>query len=432
VSLSGRAAERATPDIRLGLRANIGQFSLLVLLNGFVGAMVGLERTVLPLVGEREFGLASATAILSFIASFGLSKALVNLAAGAAADRVGRRRVLVLGWLLGIPVPILILAAPSWGWVVAANVLLGANQALCWSMTVNMKIDLVGPRRRGLALGLNESAGYAAVGLATLAASAAATAYGLRRGPFGLGVALPIVGLALTILLVRETRGHMEAEAAPVDRQPISTPRRPTLGHVFAQASWRDRDLFACSQAGLVNNLNDGVAWGLFPIFLSRAGLGLGDVALITAAYPLSWGILQLGTGPLSDHVGRKPLIVAGMALQAIALIAMVGVHGEGLWLVAAVALGTGTALVYPTLLAAVSDVAHPSWRASALGVYRLWRDLGYVVGALAAGAISDLAGIPAAILAVALLTLASAILTFVRLRETLPARSASVANATV
>ena len=427
---AGSDAKPATGGVRLGLRANLRQFSLLVLLNGFVGAMVGLERTVLPLVGQREFGLASATAVLSFIASFGLAKALLNLAAGAVADRVGRRRVLLLGWFLGIPVPILILVAPSWGWVVAANLLLGANQALCWSMTVNMKIDLVGPGRRGLALGLNESSGYAAVGLATLAASAAAAAYGLRKGPFGLGIALPIVGLMLTIWLVRDTRGHVEAETEQANKAASPFLPRPSVGRIFAQASWHDRDLSACSQAGLLNNLNDGMVWGLLPIFLSRAGLSLSAVALITAAYPLSWGILQLGTGALSDRLGRKPLIVAGMAIQGVALLAMVKVQGVGLWVVAAMALGLGTALVYPTLLAAVSDVAHPSWRASAVGVYRLWRDLGYVVGALLAGAIADLAGIPAAIVAVALVTLASAVVALVRLRETLPTRTGLASTA--
>ena len=417
-------------NVRLGLRANLGQFSILVLLNAFVGAMVGLERTVLPLVGTQQFGLSSTTAVLSFIASFGLSKALINLAAGAVADRVGRRRVLMVGWLLGIPVPVLILVAPSWGWVVAANVLLGANQALCWSMTVNMKIDMVGPARRGLALGLNESAGYAAVGLATLAAAAAAAAYGLRSGPFGLGIGIPIVGLALTVLLVRDTSGHVAAETEQLGGPQSPPPPRSGLGNILAFVSWRDRDLFACSQAGLVNNLNDGMAWGLFPIFLSRAGLTLGAIALITAAYPLSWGVLQLGTGSLSDRLGRKPLIVAGMAVQGVALLAMVKVQGEGLWLAAAIALGLGTALVYPTLLAAVSDVAHPSWRASAVGVYRMWRDLGYVVGALAAGLIADVAGIPAAITAVALVTLASALLTLLRLRETLPTHSGSASSA--
>ena len=424
LALARSAAGRAETRVSLGLRANWRQFALLVLINGFVGAMVGLERTVLPLVGIRQFGLASATAVLSFIASFGLSKGLLNFAAGAVADRVGRRRVLILGWCVGVPVPVLILVAPSWSWVVAANLLLGANQALCWSMTVNMKIDLVGPRRRGLALGLNESAGYAAVGLATLAATAAATAYGLRRGPFGLGIGIPIVGLALTVLLVRDTSRHVAAESEQLGGPQSPPPSRSRLGNIFARVSWRDRDLFACSQAGLVNNLNDGMAWGLFPIFLSRAGLRLGAIALITAAYPLSWGVLQLGTGSLSDQLGRKPLIVAGMALQGVALLAIVKVQGEGPWLAAAIALGLGTALVYPTLLAAVSDVAHPSWRASALGVYRLWRDLGYVVGALAAGLIADVAGIPTAIVAVALVTLASAVVALVRLRETLPTRT--------
>jgi MFS family permease len=433
-SAGPEASRRASGDqernVRLGLRANLGQFSILVLLNAFVGAMVGLERTVLPLVGTQQFGLASTTAVLSFIASFGLSKALINLAAGAVADRVGRRRVLMVGWLLGIPVPVLILVAPSWGWVVAANLLLGANQALCWSMTVNMKIDLVGPARRGLALGLNESAGYAAVGLATLAAAAAAAAYGLRSGPFGLGIGIPIVGLALTVLLVRDTSGHVAAETEQLGGPQSPPPPRSGLGNILAFVSWRDRDLFACSQAGLVNNLNDGMAWGLLPIFLSRAGLTLGAIALITAAYPLSWGVLQLGTGSLSDRLGRKPLIVAGMALQGVALLAMVKVQGEGLWLATAIALGLGTALVYPTLLAAVSDLAHPSWRASAVGVYRMWRDLGYVVGALAAGLIADVAGIPAAITAVALVTLASALLTLLRLRETLPTHSGSASSA--
>lgn len=427
---SRRASGDQNRNVKLGLRANLGQFSILVLLNAFVGAMVGLERTVLPLVGTQQFGLASTTVVLSFIASFGLSKALINLAAGAVADRVGRRRVLMVGWLLGIPVPVLILVAPSWGWVVAANVLLGANQALCWSMTVNMKIDLVGPARRGLALGLNESAGYAAVGLATLAAAAAAAAYGLRSGPFGLGIGIPIVGLALTVLLVRDTSGHVAAETEQLEGPQSPPPPRSGLGNILAFVSWRDRDLFACSQAGLVNNLNDGMAWGLFPIFLSRAGLTLGAIALITAAYPLSWGVLQLGTGSLSDRLGRKPLIVAGMALQGVALLAMVKVQGEGLWLATAIALGLGTALVYPTLLAAVSDLAHPSWRASAVGVYRMWRDLGYVVGALAAGLIADVAGIPAAITAVALVTLASALLTLLRLRETLPTHSGSASSA--
>jgi MFS family permease len=409
--------------LALGLRANLGQFLLLVLINGFVGAMVGLERTVIPLIAQRQFGVASASATLSFIVGFGVVKALTNFVAGGLSDRLGRKSVLVAGWLVGLPVPLLILWAPAWGWIVLANVFLGVNQALCWSMTVNMKIDLVGPARRGLALGLNESVGYGAVGLATVASGALASSYGLRHGPFTLGIAFPVLGLLLSALLVRETRGHVRLEAQHV----AAAGSRPSLGRVFALASWHDRDLFACGQAGLVNNLNDGLAWGLLPLFFTRAGLGLNAVALISAAYPLSWGVLQLGTGALSDRWGRRPLIVGGMALQGLALAAIPLVQGEAAWLGTALALGLGTALVYPTLLAAVGDVAHPSWRASAVGVYRLWRDLGYAVGALLAGVVADIAGIPAAILTVAALTLLSSGVARVRLRETLPRlRSAS------
>jgi MFS family permease len=421
----GVTAVQPTPSITLGLRANRGQFLLLVLINGFVGAMVGLERTVIPLIAQRQFGVASASAVLAFIVSFGVVKAVTNVGAGALSDRLGRKGVLVTGWLVGLPVPLLILWAPAWGWIVLANMLLGVNQALCWSMTVNMKIDLVGPARRGLALGINESAGYGAVGLATLASGALAAAYGLRQGPFTLGIAFPVLGLLLSTLFVRETRGHvrLEARQAGVAGGMTGgvTGERPSLRRVFALASWRDRDLFACSQAGLVNNLNDGLAWGLLPLFFARAGLGLGAVALISAAYPLSWGVLQLGTGALSDRWGRRPLIVGGMALQGLALAAIPLVRGEAAWLGTALALGLGTALVYPTLLAAVGDVAHPSWRASAVGVYRLWRDLGYAVGALLAGVIADLAGIPAAILTVAALTVLSSGVALARLRETLP-----------
>jgi MFS family permease len=422
-AVTGRSA---TP-LTLGLRANLGQFLLLVLINGFVGAMVGLERTVIPLIAQRQFGVASASAALSFIISFGVVKALTNFFAGGLSDRFGRKGVLVAGWLIGMPVPLLILWAPAWGWVVAANVLLGINQALCWSMTVNMKIDLVGPARRGLALGLNESAGYGAVGLATLASGALAAAYGLRHGPFTLGIVFPVLGLLLSAMFVRETRGHVHLEARHHE-SPHPAAGRPSLGHIFALASWRNRDLFACSQAGLVNNLNDGLAWGLLPLFFARAGLSIEAVALISAAYPLSWGALQLGTGALSDRWGRRPLIVGGMALQGLALAAIPLVHGEGPWLGTALALGLGTALVYPTLLAAVGDVAHPSWRASAVGVYRLWRDLGYAIGALLAGVVADIAGIPAAILTVAALTLLSSGVAFARLRETLP-RLSPVAN---
>jgi MFS family permease len=435
---------RSSPPIVLGLRANLGQFSLLVVINAFVGAMVGLERTVVPLIGHDQFKLASSSAVLSFIVSFGIVKALTNFFAGGLSDRIGRKRVLVAGWIIGLPVPLLILWAPAWGWVVLANVFLGVNQALCWSMTVNMKIDIVGPARRGFVLGLNESAGYGAVGLVTLLSGYLAATYGLRHGPFTVGIAFPILGLLLSVFFVRETHGHARLEAkqqraagisgadslrkedlrTSVDGSPTSPPAtRPPLARVFAYASWQNRDLFACSQAGLVNNLNDGLAWGLLPIYFARAGLGVERVAVIAAAYPLSWGLLQLGTGALSDRWGRRPLIVSGMALQAAALWGIVLVNGEGPWTATALALGLGTALVYPTLLAAVSDVAVPTWRASVVGVYRLWRDLGYAVGALLAGVLADLAGIPTAISLVAALTLASAIIAAWRLRETLPGR---------
>jgi MFS family permease len=406
-----------------------------VLINAFVGAMVGLERTVVPLIGHQQFGLASSSAVLSFIVSFGIVKALANFFAGGLSDRIGRKRVLVAGWLIGVPVPLLILWAPSWAWVVMANVFLGINQALCWSMTVNMKIDIVGPARRGFALGLNESAGYGAVGLVTLLSGYLAATYGLRHGPFTVGIAFPVMGLLLSVVFVRETQGHARLEARQRDsagagsstataHPAVDAPAHPSLGRVFTLTSWRNQDLFACSQAGLVNNLNDGLAWGLLPIFFTHAGLGVQRVAVIAAAYPLSWGLLQLGTGALSDRWGRRPLIVVGMGLQAVALWAILLVHGEGPWIGTALVLGLGTALVYPTLLAAVSDVALPTWRASVVGVYRLWRDLGYAVGALLSGVVADLAGIPTAITLVASLTFASALIAAWRLRETLPSRT--------
>lgn len=444
MALLPRSSRSVTPEsgtttpspIVLGLRANLGQFVLLVVVNAFVGAMVGLERTVVPLIGHDQFGLASSSAILSFIVSFGIVKALTNFFAGSLSDRIGRKRVLLAGWLVGIPVPLLILWAPSWSWVVVANVLLGVNQALCWSMTVNMKIDIVGPARRGFALGLNESAGYGAVGLVTLLSGYLAATYGLRHGPFTLGIAFPIVGLLLSLFFVRETQGHVRLEArqrAAVSspRVTADTPTRPSLRQVFTLTSWRNQDLFACSQAGLVNNLNDGLAWGLLPIFFTHAGLSVEQVALIAAAYPFSWGVLQLGTGALSDRWGRRPMIVGGMALQALALWAILLVHGQGPWISAALLLGLGTALVYPTLLAAVSDVAHPTWRASVVGVYRLWRDLGYAVGALLSGIVADLAGIPTAIAVVAGLTLLSAAIAAWRLREALPGRASQLREAT-
>src|ERR671932_776997 len=362
-------------QVRLGLRANWRQFWLLVLINAFVGGMVGLERAVLPLLGEHDFGQASRTVILSFIVTFGVVKALANLFAGRMSDRIGRKRILVAGWLVGLPVPFLVMLAPNWAWVVFANVLLVINQGLCWSTTVIMKIDLVGPARRGLAMGLNEFAGYGAVSLAALASGYLAATYALRPQPFYLGVVFALAGLLLSSVFVRDSHAHARqearqlAEAGPADRV-----AQPAFGHIVLLVSWKDRALSAASQAGLVNNLNDGLAWGLFPLYFAAAGLAVEQVGLLAAIYPGVWGVAQLGTGALSDRLGRKGMIVAGMWIQAAGILLVLLASGFVPWVVAMALLGLGTALVYPTLLAAISDVAHPDWRALAVGVYRLWR----------------------------------------------------------
>lgn len=399
---------------RLGLRANWRQFWLLVLINAFVGAMVGLERTVLPLIAEREFGLASKGAALSFIVTFGVTKALANLAAGWLSDRVGRRRVLIAGWLAALPVPVLVMWAPAWSWVVFANVLLGVNQGLAWSTTVVMKIDLVGPERRGLAMGLNEFAGYLAVAASAFATGVIATRYGLRPEPFYLGIAFASLGLALSLLFVQDTRAHASVESA------TQVPHEHrAAGAVFAHVSWESPALSSVSQAGLVNNLNDGLAWGLFPLYFAAAGLSLREIGILAAIYPATWGLGQLWTGALSDRWGRKGLIAWGMVVQGAALLAMTRVHGFLPWAATGVLLGVGTAMVYPTLLAAVGDVAHPSWRASAVGIYRLWRDLGYAVGAILAGVLADALGMNAAIAVIGGLTVASGLLVAARMPET-------------
>jgi MFS family permease len=404
----------SSPAVRLGLRENLGQFSLLVLVNAFVGGMVGLERTVVPLVGSQEFGLVLRTAIFSFIVSFGIVKASSNLLSGALADRIGRKKVLVAGWILGVPVPFMIMLAPSWGWIVAANVLLGANQGLAWSMTVLMKIDLVGPRGRGLAVGLNEFAGYLAVGLTALATGYLASVYGLRPEPFYLGVAYVVLGLLVSVFLVRDTGEYVRLEMQSHPPQP----NQLTFREVFAITSLKDRNLFACSQAGLVNNLNDGMSWGVFPIFFSAFGLGVERIGILKAVYPAVWGILQIVTGPLSDHLGRKWLIVGGMWVQAGGIFVTVAGRSFGWWLPGSILLGLGTAMVYPSLIAAVSDNAHPSWRARSLSVYRFWRDLGYAVGALSAGIIADTLGLSIAIGSVGLLTFLSGVIVAVAMRE--------------
>jgi MFS family permease len=390
---------------RLGLRANAGQFALLVGLNALVGAMVGLERSVLPLVGKTEFGVTSAAAILAFVVAFGAAKALTNLAAGDLAERYGRKRLLVAGWLVALPVPLLIGLAPSWWWIVAANLLLGVNQGLAWSMTVVMKIDLAGPRRRGLALGLNEAAGYLGVAAAAFASGALAASFAPRTVVWVGAAVIAVTGLLVSVLAVRDTGRHVELEQRDHDAEPA----HPSLRSAFVFASVRDPVLRACSQAGLVNNLNDALAWGLAPLYLAAHGASVRQIAVVAAAYPVVWGAGQLATGWLSDHTGRKPLITAGMLVQAGALGLLVA--GGGAFapsLVAALLLGAGTALVYPTLLAAVSDASQPRDRARVVGVYRFWRDFGFVLGALIAGLGADATSARTAILVVAVLTGAS------------------------
>jgi len=413
----------ARPPVALGLRQNLAQFSLLVAVNALVGGMLGQERTVLPLLGQREFGLQAYTAGLTFILVFGLAKAATNYFAGTWSDRFGRKPVLVAGWLVALPVPLLLIWAPTWGWVIVANVLLGVSQGMTWSTTVVMKIDLVGPARRGLAMGLNEAAGYAAVAVTALATGYLAESYGLRPAPFLLGIAFAAFGLGLSTLAVKETRGHARLEAATHiardDGRHDHLHGELTDGQVFTQTSFREPALSSASQAGLVNNLNDGLAWGLFPILFAGAGLSVARIGVLAALYPAVWGAGQLVTGALSDRWGRKWMIAAGMWLQALALSLIALADAFPAWAVAAALLGAGTAMVYPTLLASIGDVAHPAWRARSIGVYRLWRDGGFAVGALLAGIVADALGVRAAVWTVAGLTAASGLVVAVRMYET-------------
>jgi MFS family permease len=397
----------------LGLRQNLAQFMLLVAVNALVGGTLGQERTVLPLLASRTFQLGLYTSALTYILAFGLSKAAMNYFAGTLSDRYGRKPVLVAGWVLAIPVPVMLIFGPSWGWIVAANVFLGVSQGLTWSTAVIMKMDLVGPKRRGLAMGLNEAAGYLGVAVTALATGYIASAYGLRPGPFLLGAAYIALGLGLSVLTVRETHHHARSEAT----RRAGAHAGLTTRQVFTLTSFKDRSLSAASQAGLVNNLNDGLAWGLFPVLFVTSGLSLNQVGILAAVYPAVWGAGQLVTGAASDRWGRKWLIVAGMLVQATALGIVAAAHGFGLWFVAAVLLGLGTAMVYPALLAAIGDVSHPAWRARSIGVYRLWRDGGFAIGALCAGLLADLYGIPAAIATVAALTAVSGLVVAFRMR---------------
>ena len=408
----------ATPAIHLGLRENTGQFALLVVINAFVGAMVGMERSILPAIAQADFQLAARAAVLSFIVVFGVTKASTNYFAGRLADRFGRKHVLVAGWLVAVPVPFLLMWAPTWNWILFANALLGVSQGLTWSTTVIMKIDLVGAKRRGLAMGFNEFSGYAALSVSTLASGWLAGRYGLRPEPFVPGVLFVAIGLGLSAILVRDTTDHVSHESTL--RGNGSRERSLTPREIFWRTTLVDRDLSSISQAGLVNNLNDGMAWGLFPLFFAAAGLDVRAIATLAAIYPATWSIVQLFTGALSDRFGRKRFIVGGMWCQAAGIAVTTAGEQFVMFATGAVLLGIGTAMVYPTLLAAIGDVARPSWRASAVGVYRLWRDLGYAIGALLAGVTADAFGLQAATSLIGVLTFASGIVVAVRMTETM------------
>lgn len=410
-------------EIKLGLKENWQQFTLLVLVNMMVGGMVGLERTVVPLVGTEEFKIKSEVVVFSFIIAFGVVKAFTNLISGVLADRYTRKKVLIWGWLIGLPVPFLLAYAPSWNWILVANILLGMSQGLAWSMTVNMKIDLVGAKSRGLAMGLNEAAGYGAVGLTALLTGYLASQYGLRPQPFYIGIVYTIVGLLLSVFVVRDTRKHSVLEAGQMQKIVSGAQlHKPNLWWVFKETTFKNKNLFSVSQAGLINNLNDGMSWGVFPLLFVSLNVGLEGIGWIKAVYPVVWGAGQIITGPLADKIGRKPLIVLGMFVQFFGHIVIGFQWFEPLisGLIGSVLLGIGTAMVYPALLAAVSDIAHPVWRASSLGVYRFWRDMGYAIGALMAGIIGNFFGLEWAVHIAGIITLISGIVVWLRMKETL------------
>jgi len=395
--------------IHLGLKENWKQFTLLVLVNAFVGGMVGLERSILPEIAEKEFGIAATSAILSFIVVFGIVKAISNYYAGALANRFGRRNLLIMGWIFAIPIPFILMYAPSWNWVIAANVLLGINQGLAWSSTVVMKIDLVGEKQRGFAMGLNEFSGYIAVALIAFLTGYIATEYGLRPYPFYLGIGLMVLGLLTSIILIKDTRGHLKKEEGTSTIAPLK--------NIFWDTTWKDNTLGSVTQAGLINNLNDGMAWGLFPILLAGKGFNLEQIGIVTATYPAVWGMGQLFTGKMADKFCKKDMLFTGMLLQGIVLIALVWAESMFHYVTLSAVLGWGTAMVYPTFLATIADNTHPLDRAKSIGIFRLWRDLGYAVGAILTGVISDLLSIEASIMVVGLLTLFSAVIIYIRMR---------------
>jgi MFS family permease len=431
-----RRNKKTSIPIKLGLRANINQFSILVLVNAFVGAMIGLEQTVVPLIGKDEFGIESNALIVSFIASFGAIKAILNLFAGSMSDRWGRKRMLVLGWLFGIPVPFILLFAPDWNWIIFANVLLGINQGLAWSMTVNMKIDLVGKERRGLALGLNEFAGYVSVAVVGFVTGYIAAIYGLKPYPFFFGIVFALLGFIISWLIVKDTRNFTlleikenQEEFAKTSDNQLDSHKKATANErfgnltfiqVFIETSWKNRSLLSVSQAGLINNLIFGVSWGLFTLYFASLNISINDIGFLKALHPGVWGVLQLVTGSLSDKVGRKILIYPGMIVQGIGIwVVLLSVNSFIGNIVGMSFLGIGTALVYPTLLAAISDTAHPKWRATSLGVYRFWRDLGFVFGAIGVGFIADLSTTSLAIQLVAWIAVASGIFVLLVMKET-------------
>lgn len=396
-------------EVKLGLRENWKQFTLLVIINAFVGGMIGLERSILPQIAEVEFHIAAKTAILSFIIVFGIVKAITNYFTGALANRLGRKNLLTIGWLIGIPVPFILMFADSWNWIVAANVLLGINQGLTWSSTVVMKIDLVGEKQRGFAMGLNEFAGYIAVALVAFLTGWVASEHGLRPYPFYIGVALSLMGLFSSWLFIKDTKHHVSAET--------TTSNIPRLKNIFWQTTWKNKNLGSVTQAGLINNLNDGMAWGLFPILLATKGFSIGQIGIVTAIYPAVWGLGQLFTGKMADYFCKKDLLFLGMLLQGVALVALLFANTMTHFVALSSILGWGTAMVYPTFLATVAENTHPADRANSLGVFRLWRDLGYAIGAILTGVIADSFGINASVLVIGALTIFSAVVIFYRMK---------------